>query len=223
LTQPKLRKGKRKAETNIKASEKDNPPNVQGKPSAITLSSYVNNKKVLISGTIPGHDRKSSEAVVKKAGADVAKSFNKQVELLILGTNPGPDKLTKAKDLNVETIKWADLCKDLGIEAEPEAEVADVEIGDAPDSIEGTKVLISGTIGGQTRASAQKLLESAGGIIVKSLNDTVELVVLGTNPGPKKLNEIAEQGIETCTWDDLIEELGLEVIDQPPQKKAKKT
>jgi hypothetical protein len=45
---------------------------------------------------------------------------------------------------------------------------------------------------------------------------------LGASPGPDKLNKIAELGLSTCTFEALIEKLGLEVSDEPPKKKAKK-
>lgn len=177
---------------------------------------------MIITGTVPGQDRKSAQAAVENAGAKVAKSLNKQVELVILGTNPGPDKLTKIEELGIETIKWVDLAEQLGIEVAPEKEVAKVDAGDAPDSIEGMTVIITGTVEGQTRSSAQKVLEDAGATYAKSLNKSVELVILGTNAGPDKLNKISDLGIATCTFEALVEKLGLEVSDEPPKKKVKK-
>lgn len=97
-----------------------------------------------------------------------------------------------------------------------------METGEAPDSIEGLTVIVSGTVQGQTRATAQKLLEDAGATYAKSLNKSVDLVVLGTNPGPDKLNKIADLGIDTCSFETLVEKLGLEVTSEPPKKKAKK-
>lgn len=123
--------------------------------------------------------------------------------------------------MGVETIEWADLANDLGIKAEPAKKVADVEAGAAPSSIDGLSIIITGTIDGQTRPAAQKLLESAGAKIAKSLNKSVELVVLGSNPGPDKLNKIAELGIKTCSFEALVEKLDLQV-DEPPKKRARK-
>lgn len=160
---------------------------------------------------------------MEKAGANTAKSLNKQVELVILGANPGPDKMTKIEDLGIETITWKELAEKLGIDVAPEKETAKVDVGDAPDSIDGTTVLITGEVDGHTRQSAQKLLESTGAKFAKSLNKSVELVVLGTKPGPDKLNKISEMGLPTCSWEDLIEKLGLDAeAKEPPKKKAKK-
>ncbi|PSN63652.1 hypothetical protein BS50DRAFT_85745 [Corynespora cassiicola Philippines] len=218
---PKLQKGKSKAKANTKAKA---DPASKSKPSAVSGSSTVAGKTVIITGTIAGHDRKAAQEIVEKAGAKVAKSLNKSVELAILGTNAGPDKLAKIEEAEIETIAWNDLADELGIEIEPEKKVANVEAGDAPDSVDGMTLIITGTVEGQTRAGAQKLLESAGAKFAKSLNKSVELVVLGTNAGPDKLNKIAELGIETCSWEGLITSLGLEAeASEPPKKKSKKS
>lgn len=165
-------------------------------------------KTVIITGTIPGHDRKSSQAIVQDAGASIAKSLNKSVDLVILGTNPGPDKMTKISKMGIETLQWDDLASKLSLEITPAKEVADVEVGDAPDSIDGMTVIVSGTVDGHTRQEAQDVLKAYGAKYAKSLNRSVELVVLGANPGPDKLGKIKELGIGTCEFEELIEKLG---------------
>ncbi|KAF2865298.1 hypothetical protein BDV95DRAFT_612692 [Massariosphaeria phaeospora] len=216
---PKPAKGKAKAKANTKAKADPAP-----KPEASASGDFsLEGKIVIISGTVPGHDRKSAHAILEDAGAEIAKSLNKKVELVILGTSPGPDKLAKIEDLGIETIPWNELAENLGLEVTPEKKVADVEAGDAPDSIEDMTVIITGTIEGQTRTDAQKVLEGAGATVAKSLNKKVELVVLGSNPGPDKLNKISELGIETCSWEDLVEKLGLEIeASEPPKKRSKR-
>ena len=85
-----------------------------------------------------------------------------------------------------------------------------------------------------TRSSAQKVLEQEGAKFAKSLNSAVQLVVLvcsqntvysdqsqGINAGPDKLEKIAEKGIDTCNWDDLINKLDIDA-GAPPKKKARK-
>jgi NAD-dependent DNA ligase len=132
--------------------------------------------------------------------------------------------LSKIEELGCETIEWTELADKLGLEVAPEKKVADVEAGSAPDSIDGLTLIITGEIDGHTRASAQKVLEAQGAKFAKTLNKSVELVVLGINAGPDKLNKIAAQGTDTCSWNDLIEKLGIEAeASEPPKKKAKKT
>lgn len=178
---------------------------------------------MIITGTIPGHDRKDAQAILEKEGAIFEKSLNKKVELVVLGQNPGPDKLEKIKDLGADTIEWKEVAEKLGLELAPEKKVANVEGGDAPDSIDGKTLIITGEIDGFTRSAAQKILEGVGAKFAKTLNKSVELVVLGANAGPDKLNKIADQGIPTVNWTDLVEKLGIDAeASEPPKKKAKK-
>lgn len=179
----------------------------------------ISGKTVIITGTVPGHDRKSAQAIVEDAGAKVAKSFNNQVQVAIIGTNAGPDKINKIEEDGIQSITWDELADELGLEIPPEKEIVEISSGEAPDSIDGKTVLITGTIEGHTRASANKLLQSVGAKIAKSLNNSVELVVLGTKPGPDKLKEISDAAIPTTSFTALAEKLDLDV--GPPKKKAK--
>lgn len=217
-------KAKAKAAPKPKANTKAKADPAPKKPTASSSSSSgdLDGKTVIITGTIPGHDRKSAGALLEAAGATIAKSLNKSVQLVIIGSDPGPDKLQKIETMGVDTIPWADVASKLGVEAKEPKKAPSVEVGDAPDSISGKTLLITGNIEGMTRSAAQKLLEAEGATFAKSLNKSVELVVLGAKPGPDKLAKIKDLGIETVNFDDLVETLGLEV-DAPPKKKAKKT
>jgi NAD-dependent DNA ligase len=233
---PKAQKAKGKAKANTKAKADPAPkakavsaPKAKAvsapkaKASAASSDSSIAGKKVIITGTISGYDRKGADAVLEDAGAEICKSLNKQVEVVIIGTNAGPTKMAKIEEMGLETISWNDLVEELGLEAAPEKKVANVDAGDAPDSIDGMTVLVTGTIEGHTRGDAQKMLESAGAKVAKSLNKQVELAILGSKPGPDKLNKIAEEGIPTCSFVDLVEKLGLEAeASEPPKKKSKK-
>ncbi|PVI05823.1 hypothetical protein DM02DRAFT_650492 [Periconia macrospinosa] len=196
-------------------------PASKPKPKSKKTTSTLDGKTVIVTGTVPGHERKEVSKILEDAGATVAKSLNKSVELVILGTKPGPDKLKKIDDMGIETIEWDDVAEELGIEVQPQKEVADVEIGGAPNSVEGMTLLITGEIDGHTRSTAQKVLEKEGAKFAKSLTNAVELVVLGINPGPDKLEQIKKKGIKTCNWVDLVKELDIE-DGAPPKKKAKK-
>lgn len=209
---------KAKANTKAKAAPAPKP---SAKPSASSGDGELDGKTVIITGAIAGMTRPAAQKLLEGAGASIAKSLNKSVELVIIGADPGPDKLQKIEDMGIETIAWKDLAEKLGVEAKPEKKVPNVSTGDAPDSVDGMTLLITGNIEGMTRPAAQKLLEGAGATFAKSLNKSVELVVLGAKPGPDKLAKIADLGIETCAFEDLAEKLGLD-LDAPPKKKAKK-
>lgn len=103
---------------------------------------------MIVTGTIPGHERKEVSGILEDAGATVAKSLNKSVELVIVGTKPGPDKLQKVEDLGIETIEWEEVAKALDIEVAPQKNAPDVKAGGAPSSVDGMTLLITGEIDG---------------------------------------------------------------------------
>lgn len=166
--------------------------------------------------------------MLEKEGATVTKSLNKEVDLVVLGVNPGPDKVAKIEELGINTLKWEEVAKELGLDYVGEDELdpppEPQTLGAAPSSIDGKTLIITGTVEGHTRTSAQKALEKHGAKFAKSLNKTVDLVVLGANPGPDKLGKINELEIPTTEWADLAQKLGLGSADDdgPPKKKAKK-
>lgn len=184
-------------------------------------------KSVLISGTVPGHNRKSASALLEKHGADVTGTLNKDVDLVVLGVNPGPDKTVKIEELGIDTLKWEELAEKLGLDYIGEDELdpppEPTTLSAAPSSVAGKTLLITGAVEGHTRSSAQKLLEGSGAKFAKSLNKSVDLVVLGANPGPDKLAKINELEIPTAEWEDLVGKLGLDAeAGAPPKKKARK-
>jgi BRCT domain type II-containing protein len=76
-----------------------------------------------------------------------------------------------------------------------------------PDALVGKHVIITGEIDGYARSAAQKFLTDAGATFEKSLNKKVNLVVLGSEPGQKKLDKIQEMNIQTRQWEDVIAEI----------------
>lgn len=212
----------------VKAESKRKEAAPKKKASQVPSSSsssktLLSGKHVIITGTIPSHDRKSAHSILENAGAHIEKSLNKQVQLVILGHAAGPDKLKKIEDMSLETITWEELAPKLSIEVAAPKAVPEVEMGDTPDSIEGMTIMITGTIEGMTRAAAQKLLEGKGAKYAKSLNKSVQLVVLGSNPGPEKLSKIKEMRVRTCGFEKLVQKLGIDGEEvEPPKKRARR-
>jgi BRCT domain type II-containing protein len=83
------------------------------------------------------------------------------------------------------------------------------------DALKGKSVIITGEIEGRTRKAAEQILIDAGAKIEKSLNKKVQLVILGENAGPNKLEKIEQLGLETKEWDDLIQEIRSEGDGEP--------
>ena len=184
----------------------------------------LDGKSVLVTGTVAGHTRKTANDLLESHGAHIAKSLTADLDLVILGAKPGPDKTSKIAELGLSTVEWGALASHLGLDyhgddgdSEPEPQT----LSGAPASIDGTTVLVTGTVDGHTRATAQKALQTKGAVIAKGLNKDVELVVLGVNPGPDKLKKINDLGIPTCRWEDLAKTLGLANAGEPPKKKRK--
>lgn len=232
----------------------------------------LSGKTVIITGEVEDYDRSTAQKILENAGATIAKSLNKSVNLVILGGNAGPKKLEKIAEMGVESKEWDAILAEIEgddieaeaaeedivpVEADEDEEVEGLEdeevevekpkpkgkskaaskgeskvgsakaatkletLGDAPTSINGTTLLVSGSVHGHTRPTAEKALQAKGAKIAKSLNKDVELVVLGVNPGPDKIRKINDLGIPTCKWDDLATTLDLPEPSEPPKKKRK--
>ena len=80
---------------NMKAAEQSSG----GKLSGLTF---------VITGTLPGMDRKEAAALIEEAGGRVSGSVSKKTNYLLAGENAG-SKLTKAQELGVEIIDEARL------------------------------------------------------------------------------------------------------------------
>jgi NAD-dependent DNA ligase len=191
----------------------------------LTPDFSIEGKEVLVTGTIAGHTRKTVTALLENKGATVGKTLNADLDLVILGAKPGPDKMAKIADWGLPTVSWNALASHLGLDYGDDEEDDMPEpqtLSGAPSSIEGTLVLITGTVDGYTRTTAAKALESCGAKTSKGLTKDVELVVLGVNPGPDKVRKINDMGIPTCDWEDLARQLDLPEPSAPPKKKARK-
>lgn len=56
-------------------------------------------KKVVITGVLSGYSRKGLAEFLKNLGADLDTSITKRTDFVIIGTNPGPEKLKTIKNL----------------------------------------------------------------------------------------------------------------------------
>ena len=236
-------KGKaKKAAPAKKAAAKKEKPAAKAEPKAKTKAASakgsasgtglasdfsIDGKRVLVTGTVAGYTRKTANDLLESHGAEIAKTLNADLDLVILGAKPGPDKMAKIEELQLQTVQWKELGEQLGLEyggeEDDEEEPEPQTLSGAPDSVDDTLIIITGTVDGHTRTTAEKALQEKGAKIAKTLNNTVELVVLGVNPGPDKIRKINDLGIPTCEWDDLAKKLDLPGPSEPPKKKKKKT
>ena len=75
----------------------------------LNITSLLSNLKFVITGTYTQISRDNLKSNIEKNGGEVSSSLSKNTSYLILGDNPGPSKLSKAKILGVETITLQNL------------------------------------------------------------------------------------------------------------------
>ena len=72
-----------------------------------------------------------------------------------------------------------------------------------PNALQGKKLLFTGTLETLDRATAKETAEAHGAKVITKLADT-DLIVLGVNAGPKKIAEIEEKMLTTCTEAEFL-------------------
>jgi BRCT domain type II-containing protein len=75
------------------------------------------------------------------------------------------------------------------------------------NALKGEKCIITGDIEGMKRKEAEQILINAGATIEKSLNKSVTMAVLGAKAGPSKLEKIEELGINSPTWEEVMDDI----------------
>lgn len=89
-----------------------------------------------------------------------------------------------------------------------------------PDSLAGLKVLFTGTFNIDRKTSEATAVKYGARIITK-LEDT-DYIILGARAGPKKLDIIAEHGLETIDEDQFYEMLKTGVPEDKKERMAAK-
>ena len=75
----------------------------------IPQSNTLQNIKFVITGTINNMSRSQLKTKLEESGANVSSSISSKTDYLILGDNPGQNKIAKAKELNIKIISETDL------------------------------------------------------------------------------------------------------------------
>lgn len=71
----------------------------------------LSGKSYLITGTLSSMDRESAEERLRMLGATITNTVTKNTTALIVGTNPGNSKITKATQLNIPTLSESKFLK----------------------------------------------------------------------------------------------------------------
>src|SRR5690606_24594035 len=96
--------------------------------------------------------------------------------------------------------------QDVGVKMEAEAKAAattDIQ------GLAGMRILITGTVPGQTRESAQAYAEAAGADVASSVSGKLNAVLSGADPGGSKIAKAESLGIPVI---DVTEEGSFETI-----------
>ena len=97
-------------------------------------------------------------------------------------------------------------------------------------TLSGLSIVVTGVPPTLGRQNAEKLVQGYGGKLVKSISKNTNYVVVGSEAGPKKLEQIADLGIQQISEDDLIRMLETGNVlkregdggEKPAAKRAKK-
>ncbi len=75
----------------------------------VRKSTTLKDIKFVITGTINNMSRSQLKSKLEESGASVSSSISSKTDYLILGENPGQNKVTKANELNIKIITESDL------------------------------------------------------------------------------------------------------------------
>jgi DNA ligase (NAD+) len=76
-------------------------------PVAPQVSQVLAGKSVVVTGTLERWSREAAEDAIKARGGKAPGSVSKRTDAVVVGTEPGHAKLTKAQELNVPVLDEA--------------------------------------------------------------------------------------------------------------------
>jgi len=172
----------------------------------------VDGKTVVLTGTFTELKRNEAKAELIELGATVTGSVSKKTDMLFVGVNAG-SKMEKAEELGIPVHDEAALMKLLGVTISPETKkvaerkAAPKKSGEAPASLDGKQVCMTGTFEVLKRAEAKAQLEAMGATVSSSVSSKTEILFAGVKAG-SKLTKAEGMGITILTEDDLVKILG---------------
>lgn len=70
-------------------------------------------------------------------------------------------------------------------------------------TVAGKNVVVTGTVPGESRVTAQQRLRAAGAYVHDAVNGTTDILVCGAKVGQSKMNAAAKKGITILPWDQI--------------------
>lgn len=195
-----------------KATEADVP-----EPKARTSSRLsVNGKTVVLTGTVPGMQRKEAEAKLAGLGARCTSSVSKQTDYVFAMEDAGSKK-TDAQRLGIPVLSETVLFALIGLPGKPKTppkaitkEAKEKVAARKPSTSAGFTdkiVVITGTLSKQ-RSDIAAILEAAGAKVVGSVSANTHYLVIGAGVGASKLSKATALGvtiIDEPTMNEMLE------------------
>ena len=164
----------------------------------------VNGKTVVITGTVPGMQRKDAEAKLEGLGARCTSSVSKKTDYVFAMDDAGSKK-ADAERLGIPVLSSAVLFSLIGsaeapkapkkpITAEAKKKVAErkADLDDA--GFAGKTVVITGTLS-MERAEIAAMLEEAGAKVTGSVSANTHYLITGAGVGASKLSKATALGV----------------------------
>ena len=175
----------------------------------------VHGKTVVLTGTVPGMERKDVEARLTGLGARCTSAVSKKTDYLFAMADAG-SKVAEAEKLGIPVLSEVVLFSLIGrpdaprtpakqVTAEAKAKVAARKVGPSA-GFEGKTVVITGTLS-KGRAEIAALLEAAGAIVTGSVSANTQFLLTGAGVGAAKISKATALGvtvIDEATMTDML-------------------
>jgi NAD-dependent DNA ligase len=175
----------------------------------------VHGKTVVITGTIPGMERKEAEAKLVGLGARCTGSVSKKTDLVFAMADAGSKKVD-AERLGIPVLSETVLFSLIGlpgkpkapkkpVTAEAKAKVADRKPEES-EGFAGKTVVITGTLS-RGRSEIAAMLEEAGAKVTGSVSANTHYLITGAGVGAAKTSKAAALGvtvIDEATMDEML-------------------
>jgi NAD-dependent DNA ligase len=164
----------------------------------------VNGKTVVITGTVPGMQRKDAEAKLAGLGAKCTSAVSKKTDYVFAMDDAG-SKRADAERLGVPVLSAAVLFSLIGsaespkgpkkpVSAELKKKAAERKREVKDGSFVGKTVVITGTLS-MERAEIAAMLEEAGAKVTGSVSANTHFLITGAGVGASKLSKASALGI----------------------------
>jgi len=178
----------------------------------------VTGKTVVITGTIPGMERKDAEAKLKGLGAKVTSSVSKNTDFLFAMDDAGSKK-ADADRLGVLVLGSTELFAMIGkpgatpkkpktpITAEAKKKVK-ARAPKPAKGFDGVTVVITGTLSAGRDEIAERL-EAAGANVTGSVSANTQYLITGAGVGATKIskaNALGVKVIDEATMNEMLDE-----------------